>query len=119
MEHALDAEDLAKADGLLQRLDPRIKVIGIFTLIIAAAMAHKLWVIGAVFAIALSLAASSRVSAAALGQAGVDSRAAFHRHHRPARAFRNSRPRGLAPSRAWLAADGARTDERELSGDPG
>jgi cobalt ECF transporter T component CbiQ len=62
VEHALDAEDLAKADGLLQRLDPRIKVIGILTLIIAAATAHKLWVIGAVFAIALSLAVSSRVS---------------------------------------------------------
>lgn len=62
MEHALDAEDLAKANGLLQRLDPRIKVIGILILIIAAATAHKLWVIGAVFAIALALAASSRVS---------------------------------------------------------
>jgi cobalt ECF transporter T component CbiQ len=62
LEHALDAEDLAKANGLLQRLDPRIKVIGILILIIAAATAHKLWVIGAVFAIALGLAASSRVS---------------------------------------------------------
>ena len=61
MEHALDAEELAKANGLLQRLDPRIKVIGLFALIIAAAMAHQLWVIGAVFAIALSLAVSSRV----------------------------------------------------------
>jgi cobalt ECF transporter T component CbiQ len=62
MEHALDAEELAKADGLLQRLDPRIKVIGILALIIAAATAHKLWVIGAVFAIALALAAASHVS---------------------------------------------------------
>jgi cobalt ECF transporter T component CbiQ len=62
LEHALGAEDLAKAKGLLQRLDPRIKVIGIFTLIIAAATSHKLWVIGAVFSIALSFAASSRVS---------------------------------------------------------
>ena len=62
VEHALDAEELAKADGLLQHLDPRIKVIGILSLIIAAAMAHKLLVIGAVFAIALTLALSSRVS---------------------------------------------------------
>jgi cobalt ECF transporter T component CbiQ len=62
VEHALSAEDLAKANGLLQRLDPRIKVIGVFILIIAVAMAHKLWVIGAVFAIVLALAASSRVS---------------------------------------------------------
>jgi len=61
VEQALDAEDLAKARGLLQRLDPRVKVIAILALIIAAATAHKLWVIGAVFVIALSLAASSLV----------------------------------------------------------
>jgi len=68
MEHALDAEDVAKANGLLQRLDPRIKVIGIPALIIAAATSHKLWVIGAAFAIALLLAASSRVSPLLLGK---------------------------------------------------
>jgi len=62
VEHALEAEDLAKADGLLQRLDPRIKVIGIFALIIAAAVARRLWVIGAVLAVVLSLAISSRIS---------------------------------------------------------
>jgi len=68
VEQALDAEGLAKADGLLQRLDPRVKVIGILTLIIAAAMSHKLWVIGAVFAMALILAAASRVSPLLLGK---------------------------------------------------
>jgi len=68
VEHALDAEGLAQASGLLQRLDPRIKVVGILTLVIAAAMSHKLWVIGAVFAIALILAASSRVSPLLLGK---------------------------------------------------
>jgi cobalt ECF transporter T component CbiQ len=62
MERALYAEELAKAHGLLQRLDPRIKLVGILGLIVAAAMARKLWVIGAVFAIALMLAAASRVS---------------------------------------------------------
>ena len=62
VEHALDAEDLAKANGLLQRLDPRIKVVAILALIVAAAMAHKVWVIGAIFAIALVLGVSSRVS---------------------------------------------------------
>lgn len=68
VEQALDAEGLAKADGLLQRLDPRVKVIAILTLIIAAAMSHKLWVIGAVFAMALILAAASRVSPLLLGK---------------------------------------------------
>ncbi|MGO8813833.1 MAG: cobalt ECF transporter T component CbiQ [Terriglobia bacterium] len=62
MDHALRAEALATARGLLQSLDPRVKVVGILALIIAAATAHKLWVIGAVFLVALLLAFSSRVS---------------------------------------------------------
>jgi cobalt ECF transporter T component CbiQ len=62
MEHALDAEELARTNGLMQRLDPRVKVIGILILIIAAATSHQLWVIGAVFAVACILAAFSRVS---------------------------------------------------------
>lgn len=62
VEHALDAEDIANAKGLLQRLDPRIKVIGILALMIAAAVSHKFWVIGAVSAVALFLALTSRVS---------------------------------------------------------
>lgn len=61
MERALYAEELAKAHGLLQRLDPRIKVVGVLALIVASAMAHKLWVIGALFAVAVAVAAMSRV----------------------------------------------------------
>jgi cobalt ECF transporter T component CbiQ len=61
MERALYAEELAKQRGLLQRLDPRIKVIGILTLVVATAMTHKLWVMGAIFAVAVTLAAMSRV----------------------------------------------------------
>ncbi len=68
LERALYAEELAKVKGLLQRLDPRVKVIGILGLIVAAAMARKLWVIGAVFVIALILAISSRVPLAILTQ---------------------------------------------------
>ena len=62
VEHALDAEELAKANGLLQRLDPRVKVVGTLALIIAAAMASRLWVMGAIFGVALLLALLSRVS---------------------------------------------------------
>ena len=68
MEHALVAEEYAKARGLLQRLDPRIKLIGILTLIVAAALAHKLWVIGSVFAIAVALALASRIPPLLLGK---------------------------------------------------
>jgi cobalt/nickel transport system permease protein len=61
MEHVLSAEELAHKEGLLQRLDPRVKVIGIIALIIAVALARKLSMIGAIFAAALLLAALSRV----------------------------------------------------------
>lgn len=62
VERSLYAEELAKAHGFLQRLDPRVKLIGILSLIVAAAMARKLWVIAVVSAIALTLAMASRVS---------------------------------------------------------
>jgi cobalt ECF transporter T component CbiQ len=62
MERALYAEELAKGDGLLQRLDPRTKVVGMLAMVVASAMAHKLWVIGALFAVAVAVAAMSRVS---------------------------------------------------------
>ena len=68
LQQALYAEELAQTRGLLQRLDPRIKVIGILTLIIATAMAHNLEVIGLLFAVALTLAATSRVSPGLLCQ---------------------------------------------------
>lgn len=60
-ERALYAEELAKTDGLLQRLDPRVKVIGLLSLIVAAALAHNLAVILSLFVIAMMLALLSRV----------------------------------------------------------
>jgi len=61
MERALYAEEIAKSAGLLQCLDPRIKLAGILALLVASTMAHRLWVIGAVFAVALTLALMSHV----------------------------------------------------------
>ncbi len=68
MERALTAAELAGAKGLLQRLDPRVKVVSILALVIAAATARKLWVIGVLFAGALLLAIVSRVSATSLAR---------------------------------------------------
>ncbi|MEJ2009088.1 MAG: cobalt ECF transporter T component CbiQ [Acidobacteriota bacterium] len=62
MEHAFYAEQTARADGLLQRLDARVKLVGILALIVSAAAVHRLAVIGGLFAIAVVLAALSRVS---------------------------------------------------------
>ncbi|MBK9943914.1 MAG: cobalt ECF transporter T component CbiQ [Kouleothrix sp.] len=61
MERALYAEELARADGLLQRLDPRVKVVGLLALIVAAALAHNILVILALFGVALVLALLSHV----------------------------------------------------------
>jgi cobalt/nickel transport system permease protein len=62
MERALHAENSASGGGLLQRLDPRVKVAGLFALIVASALATRLWVIAAVLALAISLAALSLIS---------------------------------------------------------
>lgn len=61
MEHAFYAEQVARADGLLQRMDPRVKLVGILALIVSAAAAHRLSVIAALFVLAIALAALSRV----------------------------------------------------------
>src|SRR5689334_19338041 len=61
MERALYAEELARADGLLQRLDPRAKLVGLLALIVAAALSRNILVILGLFAVALALAIGSRV----------------------------------------------------------
>ncbi len=61
MERALEAEELARADGLLQRLDPRVKVLGLLSLVLAVALARNFKAILCVFVVALALAYASRV----------------------------------------------------------
>jgi cobalt ECF transporter T component CbiQ len=61
LEQSLFAEEVAKTDGLLQRLDARIKVIGLLLLVVVTATAHSLWVIGSLFGLAVGLALLSRV----------------------------------------------------------
>jgi cobalt ECF transporter T component CbiQ len=61
MERALYAEELAHADGLLQPIDPRVKVVGLLALVVAAALARNILVILALFGLALVLALLSRV----------------------------------------------------------
>lgn len=62
MERALYAEKSAERGGLLQTLDPRVKVAGLFGLIVAAALAVRLWPIAAILILGATLAALSRIS---------------------------------------------------------
>ena len=59
---ALFAEDMAAAGGFLQRLDPRVKLIGMGALIVAAVAAHRLWVLACVLALGVALALASHIS---------------------------------------------------------
>jgi cobalt ECF transporter T component CbiQ len=61
LARSADAEHSTAAAGLLQQFDARVKVGGLFSLILAAALARRLWVIAAIFALAAVLAALSRI----------------------------------------------------------
>ncbi len=60
-EYAAAAEHSAESGGLLQRVDPRVKVVGLILLVIVVASSRHLGVIGAMFALALVLALSSGI----------------------------------------------------------
>ena len=68
LEHAFYAEESAKKNGLLQKLDPRIKIAAVFPLIVIAALARRSGVIVALFATALVLALLSKVPLATLAK---------------------------------------------------
>jgi cobalt ECF transporter T component CbiQ len=60
-EHALFAEEIAHANGLLQKLDPRVKIVGLLSLILAATLARNIFTILFIFAVAVLLAVLSHV----------------------------------------------------------
>ena len=61
LSHALTSEQIARKPGLMQSLDPRAKVLGIFVLVIAVAVVHKVAVLLGLFAGALVLALGSAI----------------------------------------------------------
>ncbi|HLX44284.1 MAG TPA: cobalt ECF transporter T component CbiQ [Bryobacteraceae bacterium] len=63
-EYAARAELMAAEGGVLQRIDPRVKVAGMLALVIVVAASHSLAAIGAIFIAAMVLAVLSRVSLA-------------------------------------------------------
>ena len=61
-DHALFAEQAAERSGLLQRLNARVKLIGIALLIFAAVALHQLSILGALFGACVLVAMLSRIS---------------------------------------------------------
>jgi len=66
IERALYAESMAARSGLLQPVDPRVKVAGLLALVIAVSWAAKPGVIAALFVLATLAAVLSRLSIAHL-----------------------------------------------------
>jgi cobalt/nickel transport system permease protein len=61
LEYALHAEELAKKKGLLQNLDPRVKIAAIVPLIAIAALTPRLWVDAVLLVVAVAIALLSSV----------------------------------------------------------
>lgn len=66
VEHARFCENTAIEPGFLQGLDPRVKVCGLLTLIVAAVSARRIEVAMVVFALGVGLAGCSRISVGTL-----------------------------------------------------
>ncbi len=62
LSRALVSEDIAGKTGFLQALDPRARLAGIFSLVIAAAVSRRIEVVAALFVAATAIAIASRVS---------------------------------------------------------
>jgi cobalt/nickel transport system permease protein len=58
---AIFAEELASANGLLQRLEPRVKLAGLLVLVIAAIAVHRLSILAALLTLGAAIALFSRV----------------------------------------------------------
>jgi cobalt/nickel transport system permease protein len=68
LEHAFYAEKLAKQNGFLQKIDPRVKIVAILPLIVIAALARSLWVISGLLALAVAVALLSKVPLSTLAK---------------------------------------------------
>ncbi len=62
LAHTLESEECARQRGLLQALDPRVKLVGLLALVVAAALSRKLAVMAALFGLGIVLALASRLS---------------------------------------------------------
>lgn len=62
LAQSLFADEVARRPGLLQSLDPRVKIVTTLALLIAVSLSRSLWVIVALYVVAAILAAVSSIS---------------------------------------------------------
>jgi len=68
--HALVSEQVARQRGILQVLDPRVRVAGLLVLVLAVTLSRRITVILALFCAAVLLALLSKVSVGTLTTRG-------------------------------------------------
>ena len=66
--HALVSEQVARERGLLQYLDPRVRVAGLLAMVLAVTLSHRISVVVALFLVAALIALLSRVKVATLAK---------------------------------------------------
>ena len=114
LAHALDADDFARRDGFLQKLDPRVK-LGIFVgFIVVAVVVKSLAVLAGLFLLAVALALASGIAIARLVASGVDRRSRLHRPDRAAGDLPGAGRRRLHAAAPRLAGDAAGRAQRCL-----
>ncbi len=62
IEHTLAAEVIATRKGLLQAVDPRVKLVSLLALLVFSLLSRNIWVIASVYGLSLLLAVASRIS---------------------------------------------------------
>ncbi len=62
LSRAVTGEEISRQTGVMQSLDPRVRLIGIFILVIATVLVHKIVVVAALFGGAIMLALLSAVT---------------------------------------------------------
>ena len=86
MRQAMFAEDVAAQPGLLQRLDPRVKVVTLLGLLLVAALVRSVVVLLVVYVVTLGARRGRRaLPLGVLRQAGLALRPDLHRHRRAPR----------------------------------
>lgn len=68
LARALMSEEISRQRGLLQSLDPRVRVIGLFSLVLAVTLSRRLAVVLVLFVAAVMIAVLSRVNIGTLAK---------------------------------------------------